>query len=65
MMKNIVVILFVCLFVFIGCSIAPRSATMCISERTGTWVKCPKGYNPGDVIGKSKKNINTKVEIKR
>lgn len=34
---------------FIGCT-GPRAATMCLSSKTGTYVKCPKGYEPGDVI---------------
>ena len=35
---------------FIGCTGGPRSATMCLSEQTGNWVKCPKGIEPGTYI---------------
>lgn len=47
-MKHILLILFTGLFL-ISCS-GPRSATMCLSSKTGDYVKCPKGYEPGDIV---------------
>lgn len=55
-MKHIILFIsFISILGLVGCA-GPRSATMCISGKTGTYVKCPKGYEPGDVIEKSTNN---------
>lgn len=45
-MKYFLTALIVSLFI-VGCA-GPRSANYCISN--GDYVKCPKGYVPGDII---------------
>lgn len=53
-MKHLLIMfLFIASIFLVACS-GPRSATLCISDKTGDWVKCPKGYEPGELIGSKK-----------
>ena len=35
---------------FITACNGPRSATMCINNKTGTWIKCPKGIEVDSIV---------------
>lgn len=39
--------------VFCACTIAPRSATMCLNAQNKSWVQCPAGFKAGETIPKS------------
>lgn len=47
-MKKYMFFFVITLLFFVGCA-GPRSESMCLNYRDN-WVKCPKGYQPGETL---------------